>query len=84
MEWNGSRESSSVDIATGYDPTAGVRFPTGARHFLYSTVSRLALVFTQPTTNWLQGVRRPDHEAGHGQERCVYNSTPHTYSWNVA
>jgi hypothetical protein len=44
---------SSVGIATGW--TVGVRFSTGARDFIFSTVSRWALGLTQHLFNGTGG-----------------------------
>jgi hypothetical protein len=61
----------AVGIATGW--TAGVRFPTGTKIFLFSIASRLAnLRPTQPPIQWVPGahcreggVKRPRREADH-------------------
>jgi hypothetical protein len=39
--------------------TAGVRFPTRIRDFLYFTASRAALEPTQPPTQWMPGALTP-------------------------
>jgi hypothetical protein len=53
-----------VGIATGYgldDRGVGVRVPVGSR--IFSTSSRPALGSTQPTNQWLPGVKRQGREA---------------------
>jgi hypothetical protein len=63
----------SVGIALGYgldDRGSRVRFPAGAGNFLFTTVSRPALVPTEPPIQWLKGalslgVKRPGREADH-------------------
>jgi hypothetical protein len=64
---------SSVYIALGYgldDRGSRVRFPAGARNFLFTTASRTALEPTQFPIQWVPealslGVKRPGREADH-------------------
>jgi hypothetical protein len=57
---------SSVGIALGYgldDRGSRVRFPAGARNFLFTTASRTALGPTQPPIQWVPGTFFPGGKA---------------------
>lgn len=72
---------------------AGVQFLGGARNFLFSTASRLALGPNQPPIQWVQGalylgakwpVHAPNHSYPSNAEVKTERSRPslqHTLSW---
>jgi hypothetical protein len=65
-----SSRDSSVDIAMGYGLKGRCSIPGRGKIFLFSTLSRPALVSTQPAIQRLQGVlslrvQRPGREADH-------------------
>jgi hypothetical protein len=70
------------------------QYQAGARIFLYSTASALALQPTQPPMQWALGVvspetKQPRHDADHSPLSCVEIKNggvipllPHTSSWS--
>jgi hypothetical protein len=74
---------SSFGIVLGYgldDRGSRVRFPEGAGNFFFTTASRMALQFTQPSTQWVPGalslgIKRPGLLPRSGNA-WSYNSTP--------
>jgi hypothetical protein len=55
---------AGVGIAKSCRLHDNVRFPTGARSFLYSTATRLTLLLTQNSSQRVSGIQQPEREAG--------------------
>jgi hypothetical protein len=55
--------SRDISVSNTTGCKAGVRFPLGAGTFLFSTASRPALGPTQPSTQWILGVKWQGREA---------------------
>jgi hypothetical protein len=61
----GRRRDSSVGIATGYELESPGSIPGSASFFLLSATSRPALRLTQPSIQWVPGVKRQGRDADH-------------------
>jgi hypothetical protein len=84
--------SSSVDIVTRLDDKGIViRFPAFPRDFIFPTASRMSVGSTQPPTQWVPGIKRPEHEADRSLHQVprlrrleAVPPLPHTSSWRGA
>jgi hypothetical protein len=70
---SGGRDSA-VGIATHYGLNGrefGVGVPMGVKDFLFSTSSRPAPGFTQPSIQWVPGLKRPEREADYSPPTSI-------------